>query len=417
MSLNNYNKYWRDKHSSDIIDKYKKQAQVIDNCMAGNGEFYNKNINNDLLTTFLNNVANETFNDVTYLIKKKDEKGNEETVQIEEIQKLNTTSKMELQKTTFKDLFKKSFLYEVVGVSATLKNGVYSLDFLKPYQYHNFGDTVEIIVGFDKNGVAMVERRATSHGLSFVDGKQTDGLYFFEIFFESRFYNKLEMILDYQMINSNLSKEVELNKSKLIVDKKIYPGNTINTEEIMMIDVPNNIANNNEEKVNSYMSIKQSKNGLTEITTTLESKAKDLVMGFGLSKKTLGLGESADFASSLPYENELTAKTINSYRDYFEVQITKILQEILQRQDFMVDFGKYSLTSEEAVLDKNIKATQSQSKSISQKVADLLDEGIESEEVLKETIKIKIENNITLTLAEEIKAGELGLLPDLAPLG
>lgn len=410
LTYNKYNNYWFT--HIDSIDVYKKRAQVVDNCANGVGEFYDNVVNDDVIHSMVKNISNETLNDITFNILV-----GEELIEKRELQRIDKTTKLFLSKDTFKRTFEYLYLYEKIGVKIDIFDGQYRVTPLKPYEYNiDSMGTIEIINGFDAKGQAITEKRASSGNFNYVDGVETDGTYFYEFCFDSRLYSKLELILDYQLANSNETKEVELNKTKIFIDKKMYRGKLINKELIQLINIPKTISDKTDS-INSYFNTVASKNSLNDIGGVTERKAKKMVSGFRMSRKTLGLSESADFASSLPYENELTAKTINEYRNQFSQILTSLISQLLKRQDIVIDMGKYKLTSKEAILDQNIKSTQSQSESINTKVANVLDKNKEDHDVIVETLKIKIENNITMTLEEEIQAGELGLMPSLMPTG
>lgn len=409
ITYNKYNNYWLI-HNIDI-DYMKQRAQVIDNCANGVGKFYDNVINDDIIYTMVNNISAKTLNDITYNVLKL----NGEEVEItpkNELQRTDTTTKLMLHKDTFKKLFEYLYMYEKVALKVDIVNGQYKIIPLKPYEYNidQYG-TIEIIVGFDNKGKAIVEKRASNNGNYAIDGQFTEDLYFYEFYFNSRLFNKLELILDYQLIAASITKEVELNKSKVFMDKKMFKDKFINKEAIQLVDVPSTVSDR-QDNIGSYFNVSNTgTNDLNSLSNALDGKSKKLVNGLRLSRKTLGLSESVDFASSLPYENELTAETINEYREQLTEIITSFLMQLLKRNDIAIDLGKYKLTSKEAILDQNNKATQSKSESVSKKVANILDKDVDDIDVITETIKIKLENNIIMTMEEETFAQELGLIP------
>lgn len=412
ITLNEYNKYWRD---NNCLDKFKREAQVIDNCINGVGKFYSYNINDDLISTMTNNLTKEVFKDIKAKVKSGDiyEDVNELTSTI-------STSKLSFNQQTFKDVFKNLFLYQQIGIKINIVNGFYQIEVLKPYEYNiSENGNVEIITGFDnKTKKPIIELRTSFDGMNFINGEKSVSQYFYNLYLDTRFYNKLEVILDYQMCDSNTTKEVELNKTKQFIDRKMWGKNPINSEIVSLVDVPKNKIATDNSTMSAYFQMLASKNSLGDIASIVDMKAKKVVNSFELSRKTLGLGDTGtDFSSSLPYENELTSATVNNYRDYLSGVLTSIVNDLLKRNDYYIDLGQYSLTSEEAVLDRNVKVTQSDSGSINSKIANKLDLDIQDDRVYYEVCKLKIEKNLTMTMDEELKAQELGLLPNFTPIG
>lgn len=418
---NSYNKYWLKTYGANAVNSLKIQAQIVDNCINGIGCFYANNINDDVISNMVRNITNEVFNDITFnLVTSTAKKKIEE---ISSVQATDKSNKLFTNKGTFKNHFEHLFKYQKIGVKKNIVKGNIVLIPLKPYEYHiDKKKTIQVNVEGENLDIAdSVEMKTgTVEIIIGWDGEKAlteivplDDKTFFELTFDSRLFNKLEVILDYQMANSNLTKETELNKTKIHMDNKMHRGDTINTEVYKLVDVPTGIAKDKEGAVQSYFQTKESKNSLSEIEVVVDRKAKQLVGGFRLSRKTLGLSESQDFASSLPYENDLTAKTINAYRDYIGILLTGILNQLVGKTNILVDCGKYSLTSQEAIADKHNKAKTGNIADDRRGISEYYGVDYDSDECWTIYLTNLIHMNTTMTLQEELMAGDLDLMPKL----
>lgn len=391
---NAFNDYYSKNYSLPPITS--RRAQIVDNISDGITEFHTYNINDNIINTMVNNIANEVFSDLQIVATN----GDEIKELDEEIIANKVRLKLSIDSDSFKDIFKKAFKYDRIGIYIDVKNQNGTLMSLPPYQYKINDNNVTIFIwDGDKVNEMTIEKQ-----------------YFYEYRLKNDFWNSLEILLDYQAATSAVSREIQIGQSKLAIDKKVWKNNPVNSEFMQIIDVPKGIATGDDGAIKNHMQIMKGNNNLYSLINAAEMKAKQLVATFSLNKKTLGLfSEKQDFASSLPYENDLTAKTINDYRESMEQLFNALVQQITERSDVSFIFGKYSLTSEEAILDSNQKGMNSQTMSVSKRVSRFLDKTEDDDVVFSETIKIKLENNIQMTLEEEIKAGELNLLPPLVP--
>lgn len=418
---NSYNKYWLKNYKADAVTPIKLQAQIIDNCVNGIGKFYANNINDDIIASMVRNITNEVFNDITFNLIIKQTEENQEIERQESFQSPTKSNKLFTNKGTFKNHFEYLYKYQKIGIKKNIVDGNIILIPLKPYEYHvDKTNTIDIHATNEDGTTTSETKKGTVEIIIGWDGEKPkteitplEDKTFFELTFDSRLFNKLEVILDYQMTNSNLTKEIELNKTKIHIDKKMYQSDTINTEVYALVNVPASISKDQSDAVQSHFQTKESKNGLNEMGGALDRKAKQLVGAFRLSRKTLGLSESQDFASSLPYENDLTAKTINAYRDYIGVLLSGFLNHIFDKTNILVDCGKYSLTSQESVADKHLKAKSGNIADDRKGISEYYGIDYDSNQCWTIYLTNLIHTNSTMTLQEEIKAGELELMPHL----
>jgi len=389
----------------------KLRAIVTDQVRNGKVVLYSKNTFKNSINKFVKNLTREVISD----LKVKIQKGGSEEEIIDSYDFIDKDMKMLFVNDVFKNIFKTGYIYEKVGIYIEVDKttGYLTLNILKPFEYIKTSDSVYVMT-FDMKGNPMIEKRQLSAGKLFLNDTETsfDSLMFFEISFDSDMFNSLETILAYDMTDSNIEKEIEMNKSKIYVDKGIHKSNVINNEVMNLVDVPGGVEITKDKKIGDYIYLANSNKTITEIINGKKEKEMDLVNVFGLSKKALGL-ESApqDFASSLPYENDTTAKTVNEWRDFFGDELSVIFT-VLTGTEIIVDLGKYALESEEAIIDVNQKAIQSRQRSISNAVAVNLNKPEDDEEVILETAKIKYENGMSLFDSENQALINAGLITE-----
>lgn len=410
LKLNLYNEYWA---LNDGISFLQKEAQVIDNCINGVGAYFGVNLNDDLINTIVDNIVDETFKDLD--IERLMTNG--ETEQVEELQKATKTNKYLINHDDFKTIFKYMYLYQKCLLKINVVNGLYDFEVLKPFQYkiHSNG-SVKIIVGFNEYNEPIFEtRQLRQDGLVNIITKdgvvESDSMLVYEFTFKSRMYNKLETLLDYQTIDSSLTKETIINLSKNIYDKNLFKGNPPSGETIQIVDVPTSISQNAQNSLSAYFMRNEGKNSLGEIEAICERKTKKVVNSFRLSRQTLGVGDSnVDFASSIIYENNMTSRTIEAIRGELNTQFTAFVLATFG-EAIIFNFKQYKLTSDESITERQVKAQQARNMSTIEKVAEKLDLPIYDDRVIVEALRIKIENNIPMTLQDDEDAQRLGLQP------
>ena len=390
------------------VDKIAKNAVVIDDVRNGRVPLYQFNTFGNTINNVVRNVKNETIIDVDVSLTNS---AGEKTY-YKDFDMFFKNLKLSFDKEDLGKIFETAWLYERCGVKINVIDKKIKFEVLKPYEYAKVNGGVICLYG--DNGSLKQEVRTFDGSKSAVDGVEvpfTNGA-FFEVTTKSDMYNKLETILAFDLVNSNIEKAIELGKGKELIDRKMFKNNPINSEVISIVDVPEGSYESSADKISSYYTKINPQNTLADLVLAKENKVKDLTNLFGLSAKTMGVNTGGkDLAIEVKYENDLTSKTVNALRDELSTQYQQILA-ILTGVDFDVDLGIYSLTSKDAVIETNSKAISGKMLSIIESQKGLYDD---EEEAIKNGLIIKIENNMTLTLEEEIMAGDIGLLPKLVP--
>ena len=361
------------KNKIKIDEKQLKSAAIYANVTGSTECYKNVAIFNNTIDNMVSCLTNEVFSDLKILNSKNEEI---QFVEYNEVQKT-----LDLNMEYFKKIFYNMYIYTEILLVGD--------DIYLPFQYVEDNDLYFLI---DLKNSKLVE----------VNGIKVE--------FDSKFYNKLETILTYDVINSVLIKESILNQSRIFIDKKMFSKNVVYDEIVNLIDVPNNEIIGSTNDKSKYIDIFAGKNSLADLIATKREVELNLVNSFKLSKKTLGIDSGGqDFASSLPYENDMTAKTINNLRSIMKNKLVELIFLTTNRY-VNFEFGRYQLTSFESIININQKALMSNQMSIQTAVSKSLDLPADSDEVLEEVVRIKIEKNITLTMAEDLMAQSLGII-------
>lgn len=381
-------------------------ATNINNTKNGNIELYDKHVFKNTINIFLKILENETINNLEVLY-------NKEKINVFNFKDINQFLNIDQEK--LKEIFSKLYLYPEIGIKIDVVNefGEMKLTILEPYKYNKIDNKVIIL---------NIENKEISKEIRILDTKENNIIYgdikktvkiknagFFTIKSFEDFDKKIESVLSYDSVDSQVTKEILINASKLFIDRKIVKKNIINDDVINLIDVPETISIDSKPN-NGIIENVPSKNNISEILNGVISRANNLVQIFGLSKKSLGIDSGQDFASSLPYENDLTAKTINDLR----LKMSNVFEEIflnITGDNIKFEFEKYKLNSKESIININQKAINSNQMSIRESISERLDLDLDDEKVLYLTCLVKIDKSINMDFIEEQYAIKNNLLP------
>lgn len=358
-----------------------KRTFTINQNLNGHSPLYKICVFTNTIENLVDTLTEEVFSDLKIT--------NISDAEITNVDIQNVKATLQLNSKKFEEIFKYLYLYGEIFVVPTYSTADVSFTLFLPFQYVELNNQTWIID---------------------VDGKKLIPTEGFVISYKSNFYKNLETVLSYDLINSAIVKETALNQSKLFTDSKMFKKNAVYDETINLVDVPKSPLAGVENSKTKYIDVFSGKNTLTDLIGAKREMELNLTKSFRLSKKALGLDSSGvDFASSLPYENDKTAKTINGIREDLAITFSNFVTN-LTGVKVIFDFGTYELSSLEAIVDTNQKALSSNQMSIRRGVARNLDANIDDINVSRETLTIKIEKNITLTFEEETEAIKLGLM-------
>lgn len=395
---NKSNVYLAHLHDKKIkIPESARKAIVVDEAIQGKAPIYQIELRTNIMKSMIKSLSREVIDNlnINQVIGAK-------VSPALVIENNDYAVNIEIDLETAKAIFEKAFIYENVLIVANIKDGHMKFTALAPYRWYRAGDGY-VIMNF-KDGKVTEEFRNVNFS--------EFGDLCWEFTLNDSFYDKLEPIFAYETADSAITKEVKVNLSKIFIDKKMFRNNPVEQEVLNLVDVPENVSLANDGlKRASYFDSFQGKNSLSEIIEAKQDKQDSLTNVFKLSAKSLGLKSTGtDFASELPYDNDLTAKTVNDYRTQLSDLLTLIASE-LTNKEYLVVLGKYELTSMTAIATVNQTALQSGQMSIHSAVARLYPE-LEDSQIEMEVVRIKIDNpKYEMTLKEHALAETLGWLP------
>lgn len=381
------------------FDSYQKDCVKVWEVMNGNKEFYKHVIFGDTINLMTSTITNEVLSD--FKIKLNDE-------EIEDILVRNLNLKFIADNLDLPSVIKMGLDYGKMGLKVNINNGKYTFEYLEPFKYRKKGNSVEIYQFI--NGKFTTEVRSFDGEVLNINGQDrvSNNLLFFEITIPTFTVKGIEKIFEYDIMRSEVTKETLLNGSKVMGNRNYFKNNPINIDFIHTLDVPDSMKMD-EDSRQTMLTTYSSNISLSEKIDASNQKASELTQGYKLNKKILGIDNSSqDFASSLKYENDTPAKTINNIRKVFANQLERILI-IITGQPINVEFGKYKLESSEAKAELNIKCKDFLS--IRDQIAQYLDLPSDDPQVLIATWRTKNDKNITPDFAEEEEARKQGLLP------
>lgn len=393
---NVYTKYRRDKKMSLTQDMLK--TICVENAINGISPIYGLELRTNIIKSMTKSLSREVVDEINLIGV--DSKGNTKTVtDIKSEKEFNIS--LNVNENIVKDIFEKAFLWEKCLIVGIIRDGVVHLSVIQPYKYTKVGDSYLIL---------------TSNGKDVINETRDDtfsplGKLCWEFSFNDSFYDKLESIFAYEIADSAITKETRMNLSKLFIDRELFKENPVEQEVLNIVDVPSPIQAGAEGSSKaSYYDVYQGKNSLSELVEAKKDKQDSLTNLFKLSARALGLKTtSTDFASELPYENDLTAKTVNDYRSILSQLLTGIARE-LTKVDYIIHLGEYELNSYIAIVSLNKTAIESGQMSLETAVK-RLNPYFTEENVSEEVIKIKIDNPKYTLNNKEIELGKsLGLL-------
>lgn len=308
-------------------------------------------------------------------------------------------------------MINKALIYGKVGIKANINNGSFTFEFLEPYKYFKEENGVKVLQIIENKLLTLEERFKIDDSLVIINGEareDIDQIYFYELELPTYTTKGIEVIFEYDVINTALTKETLINSSKLFGDMDYFKKNPINTDFIETIDMPEGLKIG-EDKQSATLTQMTSTITLSEKLELKNSKANELAVGYGLNKKTLGIDSSSqDFATSLQYENDSTASTINAYRKLLTDKLEAIIKELT---GITVDlqFGEYKLDSSEQRAQLNAKCNGFLG--IRDQIAQYYDLPIDDEKVILASWRWKNDNGKTPDYVEEELAKKYGLIP------
>lgn len=406
---------------------FQKKAAYINSIATGHNKFYRDVIFQDTINDMSKKFANELFSGVKFTFNL-----GEDTKVIEQgdlVQSELYNVAINVEDIPLIKLAEEGMKYSKVALKINIEDGKYKFEVLPPFRYTKVNDNRFYINYITKDNDLLLEQRSVEDGTLIiteqVENSQKgaskpviteipgiDNPLIFEVKFATYTPAGIEKIKEYDLLCSNITAEVAKNQSKIFGDKRLFKDNPINTDYIQTLDIPESSKALGDSATSSaMMNVVSSKHSLTDLIAAKNEKSTELVTHYGLSKKVLAMDSSQqDFASSLPYENDMTAKTINEARRKISSELEKILF-ILLGKPINLEMGKYKLVSQDAITSNNQKANGF--RSLRRKVALELDKDISDSDVLLETWRIKNELDIPTDFEEDQAAIEAGLIPNL----
>lgn len=383
------------------FNRFQHEAIKVWELDNNNKYFYKDVIFADTINLMTSTVATEVLADIKVLIN--DEEVNELYVN-------NRNLKLIIDNIDMEQFVRMGLKYSKVGLKVNIVNGEYTFEYLEPFKYNKRGTSVEIFQF--KNGELTKEVRMLQDGLLMVNDNVSEqrSLLFYEFDFRTYTLKGIEKIFEFDILRSEVTKETLKSSSKVFGNNDYFLTNPINEDFIQTLDIPDSMKLD-EDARNTMLTVTPSAVSLTEKIQAANQKGAELVQGYKISKKVLGLDNSdQDFASSLRYENDMTAKTINAIRSKFAKQLERVLI-LLSGQNIEVQAGRYKLESSEAKADLNAKCAGFLS--LRDQIAQYLDLPNDDEKVLLATWRSKNDKGITPDYIEEEAAIKAGLLPSV----
>lgn len=407
------------------ISPEQKHAFYIKSLAEGTNEFYQYAIFQDTIRQMANKFTNELLSNMAF--KLENQRGSEaDDVEIDSINSVPYDFDLEFAALKLADLCKVIDIYGKAWIKINKNEEGYNFDIVEPWEVKRI-EAGYVIFRTNLRGELVQEVRKQKDDKTFTYKLETakdrqpeeikvqmPNCGMFEFTFETFTSVGHEVIKAYDLLDSGIFEEVRKNSSKVYTDKNLFRNNPVDKDIMQLMDVPesNVLAGEGSKNANNaLMTVANTPFSLGDIINATNKYANGLVIKRGLSKKTLGLDASAqDFASSLPYENDVTAKTINATRRELEGQLEEFIYLITGKY-VKVDLGIYELVSQEAITANNKEADAF--RSLRMKVSRELRLPLTHEDVLLETWRIKFDKGLEPDALEEKAAYEAGLIPEV----
>lgn len=400
-----------------------KHAFYIKSLAEGSNEFYDYAIFQNTINQMATNFANEMTSNVAY--KLPSTKENEEQQEITEVESIYGF-KLQFANLSIYHLCRSIDKFGKAWIKINRDANGFNFEIVEPWEVKR-RDKGYIIYRTNMRGELVQEIRTKTSETTFeyrelvknnqlveVADVNLPNCGMFEFTFETFTSVGHEVIKALDLLDSGIFEEVRKNSSKVYTDKSLWLNSPVDKDIIQLMDIPNSqvlAGDGSKQANNGMMNVVSTPFGLNDIINASNKYANALVIKRGLSKKTLGLDSSAqDFASSLPYENDVTAKTINSTRRALELQLEEFIYLITGKY-VIVDLGLYEMVSQEAITANNKEADAF--RSLRMKVSRELRLPIDDKEVLLETWRIKFDKGLEPDAVEEQAAMNAGLIPNV----
>lgn len=406
------------------MHREQSHAFYIKSLALGTNEFYEFAIFQDTIRQMANKFTNELLSNLAFKIKNREDTEADDQ-EIDSIASSVYGFTLDFAALKLADLCKSVDIYGRAWIKVNKDDAGYNFEIVEPWEVKR-RDNGYIIYRANMRGELVQEIRTQTSDNTFnyklvekgarnpqeIEVKMPNcGM--FEFTFETFTSVGHEVIKAYDLLDSGIFEEVRKNSSKVYTDKNLFKSSPVDKDIMQLIDVPSSqvlAGEGSKNANNALMTVANTPFSLGDIINAANKYANGLVIKRGLSKKTLGLDASAqDFASSLPYENDVTAKTINATRRELEQQLEEFIYLITGKY-ITVDMGIYELVSQEAITANNKEADAF--RSLRMKVARELRLPLDHEDVLLETWRIKFDKGLEPDAKEEAAAYEAGLIPE-----